>query len=153
MPARGWDFISRRAGCSPATDRSCEAARACKARGYVAWMRSSEKRKETATAGLPTSGCFFLLRRAGCPPATDRSCEAARAYEVRGVLSPSGTRLAPTGAARRPVACCGVVRSRARFGGPFFRAEKNAGQIRKTCISCRDEVFRRTLWNIMIPWK
>ena len=25
---------------------------------------------------------------------------------MRGVLSPSGTRLAPTEAARRPVACC-----------------------------------------------
>ena len=34
------------------------------------------------------------------------AANAARAHVMRGVLSPSGTRLAPTEAARRPVACC-----------------------------------------------
>ena len=36
---------------------------------------------------------------------SDKSCNAARTHVIRGVLSPSGTRLAPTEAARRPVAC------------------------------------------------
>ena len=50
---------------------------------------------------LEAKGLLPQRMPADCPAAN-----AAREHAMRGVLSSSGTRLAPTEAARRPVVCC-----------------------------------------------
>ena len=62
-------------------------------------------KKQTMQTCLQQAEFSFRYGRNAHKPQTE-AASAAIAHEMRGVLSPSGTRLAPTEATRRPVACC-----------------------------------------------
>ena len=69
-------------------------------------------------------------------PADCSAANAARAHAMHGVLSSSGTRLAPTEAARRPVACCFERPEQLQYFTVFIIA-KEIGDVNQRKILCR----------------